>query len=163
VDVQNNVLLAGSVTGAVDFGGGILPDAGGSDAFVAKFAAGGAHAFSKRFGDSHAQAVRGVAVDGTGRILLCGEAAGAVDFGGGALVSTATSLDLFLVSLDGSGNHKTSALHGGSGSDRCFAVARDEQNKALVVGSFEGSLDLGIEPTLGPAAATDAFAAKLTP
>ncbi len=35
-DAQNNILLAGSLVGAADFGGGPLASAGGNDVFVAK-------------------------------------------------------------------------------------------------------------------------------
>jgi hypothetical protein len=78
-DGAGNVVLTGLLYGTVDFGGGPLTSAGGSDIFVAKLDAFGNHVWSKRFGDASTQFGASVAVDSPGNVLLYGT----VDFGGG--------------------------------------------------------------------------------
>jgi len=49
-DPSGNVLVTGSHSGAVDFGGGPLNSNGGEDVFIAKFGAQGVHQWSRSFG-----------------------------------------------------------------------------------------------------------------
>jgi hypothetical protein len=86
LDSLGNILLTGALTTTVDFGGGGLTSAGGTDIFVAKLAPTGEHLFSRRFGDA-AERQRGetIAVDRSDNVLVGGVFDGAVDFGGGAL------------------------------------------------------------------------------
>src|SRR5262249_26201036 len=49
VDSSGNVFVIGIFQGTVDFGGGGLTSAGGSDIFLAKYSSSGAHLWSKRF------------------------------------------------------------------------------------------------------------------
>src|SRR5262249_6104714 len=62
-DAAGNIVLACFSTGALDFGGGLLTSAGGSDIMVAKFDGSGTHLWSKRFGDAAAQTVQGAELD----------------------------------------------------------------------------------------------------
>ncbi|HLN81480.1 MAG TPA: hypothetical protein VK392_09850, partial [Thermoanaerobaculia bacterium] len=60
VDGAGNVVVVGAFQNSVDFGGGSLTSAGGTDMFVAKYSASGAHLWSRRFGgasDDYAEAV----------------------------------------------------------------------------------------------------------
>ncbi|MEZ4312244.1 MAG: hypothetical protein R3F14_29800 [Polyangiaceae bacterium] len=91
------VLLAGDFTGTVDFGGGNLVSAGGTDVVVAKYDGLGNHVWSKRAGDGGAQTAAGIDADATGAVVA-GTFAGAVNFGGGNLTS-AGNTDVFLVKL----------------------------------------------------------------
>src|SRR5262249_15653532 len=50
VDGNGNVVFTGSFLGTVDFGGGPLTSAGGTDIFLVKLSATGQHVWSKRFG-----------------------------------------------------------------------------------------------------------------
>lgn len=95
-DVQNNILLAGSLVGAADFGGGPLASAGGNDVFVAKLDPNGDHLWSKRFGDAADQQVTGVTSDATGAVFLGGYFAGALDLGGGAMTAKGGMSDGFV-------------------------------------------------------------------
>src|SRR5205085_9856346 len=64
MDPSGNVVVTGSVTADVDFGGGQLDALGSSDAYVAKYAAGnGAHLWSRRFGGAGNDYAAAVAVD----------------------------------------------------------------------------------------------------
>jgi len=52
IDSFDNIIIIGSFSGNINFGGGILSSAGLSDIFVAKFDSNGNHIFSKRFGNT---------------------------------------------------------------------------------------------------------------
>ena len=95
-DSQNNVLLAGSFVGALDFGGGPLASAGGHDVFLAKLDTLGDHVWSKRFGDGAEQYVSAVASDSTGAVLLAGYFTGALDLGGGPMQAKSAFADGFV-------------------------------------------------------------------
>ena len=71
VDVNGDVLVTGRFSGTVDFGGGPLTSAGGYDIFVAKFSGvDGAHLWSQRFGSTDWDFGDGIAVDGSGNVLV---------------------------------------------------------------------------------------------
>jgi hypothetical protein len=112
VDAGGNVLVAGTFYnglygGWVDFGGGPLSCAGGSqNIFVAKFSGlDGSHFWSKGFGSgTEGGWGQGVATDPSGNVLVTGEFYGTVDFGGGPLTSVPNpdggpSPDIFLLKL----------------------------------------------------------------
>lgn len=87
-DKAGNIAITGDFGGQIDFGGGPLQSAGGSDVFIAKLDAAGEHQWSKRFGDPTAnQEGYGVAMDSGGSVVVTGYFGGATDFGGGALMS----------------------------------------------------------------------------
>jgi len=95
VDGIGNIVVTGYFNGTVDFGGGALTSAGGTDIFLANFDASGTHLWSRRFGDASTQRGYSVAVDGMGKIIVTGFFRGTVDFGGGVLTSAGNS-DIFL-------------------------------------------------------------------
>jgi hypothetical protein len=95
---SGDVILTGVFAGTIDFGGGVLTDAGAGDLFVAKFDAGGNHLGSKRFGDENFQDVAGASVDDRGNVIVIGGFEGLLNFGGGALTG-AGGWDIFLVSF----------------------------------------------------------------
>jgi Beta-propeller repeat len=96
VDTGGNVLLVGAFSGLVDFGGGWLPSAGGTDVFLAKLDASGEHVWSRRVGDStDSQVGTSVAADSAGNMLAAGYFSGTLDFGQGPLKSAGGS-DIFV-------------------------------------------------------------------
>jgi hypothetical protein len=90
-DPAGSVVMAGYFNGTVNLGGGNLVSAGGSDIFLAKYTAGGTHVWSLRLGSTTADIPVSIATDGAGNIFLTGFFTGTVDFGGGGLVSRASS------------------------------------------------------------------------
>ena len=86
--LNGSIMILSTAAGSVDFGGGGLTSAGSSDVFVAEYAAGGTHLWSKRFGGIGADTAEAVAIDGTGNAFITGDFNGSVDFGGGPLIST---------------------------------------------------------------------------
>jgi len=97
----------------MDFGGGPLVSQGGDDAFVVKLDAGGQHLWSKSFGDASGQKVNGIAVDGSGNVVVTGQLSGSIDIGGGPLVSQGGD-DVFAAKLDAGGLHIWSKSFGGA-------------------------------------------------
>jgi hypothetical protein len=162
VDGSGNVVLAGGFYGTVDFGGGPLVSAGGSDIFVAELDAAGDHLWSQAFGDAaDDQAAWTVVADSAGSVVLAGPFAGTVDFGGGPLVS-ASGGDLFVTKLDASGNHLWSKLLGDAGSTfwHSIGAAADGSDDLVLTGGFTGTVDFGGVPLVS-AGGGDIFVAKL--
>ena len=104
IDPVQDVLLATTFAGTVDFGGGPLTSVGTSDLAIAKLDPSGEILWSKSFGASGAS-VTGIAALGAtnsgGETLVVG-LSGAVDFGCGAVSSSPGASTLF-VSFDATG------------------------------------------------------------
>jgi len=98
VDSAGHVYLAGSFQSTVDFGGGPLTSAGGTDIILASYTGSGGHRFSARFGGAGADFGSALAVDASGNVFLAGRFAGTLAFGSAALVSSGPS-DGFLAKL----------------------------------------------------------------
>src|SRR5438093_2091384 len=86
VDSGGNVVIIGTASGTVSFGGGPIT-ANGYTVVLAKFAPAGAHLWSRGFGDSFSNSGNSVAVDPSGNIAVTGAFSGPIDFGGRALIS----------------------------------------------------------------------------
>lgn len=87
VDAAGNVVMSGGFAGTMDLGGGPLVSVGEDDVFVAKFNPDGKHMWSRRFGDVKNQGSHGIAVSGSENVVIAGNFAGTLDFGGAPLVS----------------------------------------------------------------------------
>ncbi len=114
-DADENVIITGWYSGAIDIGGDNLVSAGASDIFVAKLDQAGDHLWSRRFGDVNDQSAYSVAVDASQNVIVAGGFYGTVDFGGGPLTS-AGGLDLCLVKFDAAGTHQWSRRFSGNPS-----------------------------------------------
>ena len=143
-DSLGNVVVAGTFEGTIDLGGGTLTSAGGRDLFVAKFSPTGQYLWSKQFGGTSGEDVRGVAVDGAGDVLLTGQFLGTINFGGPTLTSAGYE-DIFLAKLSGvSGGHVWSKRLGSSSApDAGYGVAVDGSGNVAITGFFAGSVDFG--------------------
>jgi hypothetical protein len=158
---SGEVVISGTLTGAVDLGAGPLAATGEADLFLLALDAAGAHVWSKAFGAPRKiEHATGMAVDASGNILLTGDAAPGLDLGGGPLSG------IYAAKLDARGGHVWS---------RSFAQLRDLRTTVpslaveagggvLVAGNFTGSIDLAGEVlTTSPAGATDGFLVALDP
>ncbi|HTN86894.1 MAG TPA: hypothetical protein VL242_24520 [Sorangium sp.] len=173
LDASGSVVLAGSFgdyfTETIDLGGGPLTTAGHEDIFVAKLDADGEHLWSKRFGDAAIQRAYGVAVDGSGDVVVSGTFQGTVDFGGGPLVSSGGFGPLGPDSVTWGGNAFVTKLNpegellwtrrlGQDGPQTALDVATVGGDIAIT-GLMYGDVDLGtglMKCTYG-----DAFVAKI--
>jgi hypothetical protein len=160
-DKDNKIVLSGFLTGAIDFGGGPLVGTGDADIVVAKLDASGEHVFSLSFGNGEPQSPPRVAVDAACHTILTGRYLGALDFGGGLLVS-AGSFDVFLLKLDPSGAHVLSKRFGDSGSQVVEGAAADTDGGVVLLGHNNSAIDFGGGP-LWSSWPDDMFVAKLGP
>jgi hypothetical protein len=158
VDGDGNIILTGQFITTVDFGGGVLTCAGGSDMFLAKFGASGTHLWSQRFGDADSEAGYRVATDCAGNIAVTGYFDGTVDFGGGVLTSAGLG-DIFLAKFDASGTHLWSQGFGDEFEQTVNGMAMECTGSIVVTGYFEGTVDFG-GGVLTSAGMNDIFLAK---
>lgn len=116
VDSTGNTYLTGGFSGTVDFdpandrlgGADVLTSAGGSDAFVAKYAPDGTLAWVTRMGGATPETVFtdagwAVHVDAGGNVYVAGQFCGTADFGPLALTSNGTGKDGFVAKLGPTG------------------------------------------------------------
>jgi hypothetical protein len=159
-DSKGNIVLTGSFSGNITFGGASLVSTGGNDVFAVRFSDAGIHFWSKRFGDAAEQTGRSVELDGAGNVLITGAFLGSIDFGGGALTS-AGSEDIFAAKLDSDGMHVWSKGFGDASQQVGRAIAADSAGNVIVTGSLAGSADFGGGP-LASAGLADVFLIKLS-
>jgi len=161
VDNSGNVIVTGRFSGTLDLGGGAVSSAGGYDSFVAKYSgASGAYEWSRVFGSTGYDYVNGVAVDGSGNVLVTGQFQGSVNFGGGALTS-AGGYDIFMAKYSGlNGSHIWSKRFGSTSSDYGNGITVDEVGNVIMTGAFYGTVDFGGGPLVS--SGIDVVVAKYT-
>jgi len=147
VDGSGNVAVTGSYTGTVNFGGGPLASAGGSDIFLAEYSAAGTHLWSKRLGSSQTDVGTSVAMDGSGNVVLTGWFTGTVDFGGGPLtIDSSIGSALFLAKYSATGTHVWSKIFYSTSGNVGNGVAVDGSGNVLLTGFYQGTVDFGGGP-----------------
>jgi hypothetical protein len=146
---------AGDLASAADFGGSYLTSEG-RDGFVAAIDATGALDWARAFGGMGDQTIAGIAAQ-SDRLLIAGTAVGGLDELPGA-----GGDDGFVAVLDTSGETLWSLLLGDAASQRATGVAHADGAGAVVVGDFEGAIELGGAP-LSSAGASDGWAIAFTP
>jgi len=163
VDGGDNVVITGSFTGTIDFGGGILTSAGNQDLFLAKFDSNGNHLWSQRFGDATwIQVGHSVDVDDDGNVVVSCECRGTTDFGGGPLTSTDPYLpDVTIAKFDASGSHVWSQNYGDENVQYGYGIAADSHGDVSVTGLFRSTVDFGGD-TLTSAGGRDVFVVKFS-
>ena len=164
-------VFAGALAEAVDFGGGPLSSQG-SAGFQVRLDASGHHISSAAFGAGAIREVAGVASDASGDVAFAGSFAGTLDLGQGPMTPKDQSADAFLARVDPTGTFLLAKAFGGP-SDACVAVGMgcDQLAMALgadaagnlhLLGSYEGSLDVGLGNMNNPSGG-DGFLARFTP
>jgi hypothetical protein len=169
LDAAGNVIVAGLFSGTLSLGGTTLVSAGDSDVFVAKLDAAGNHLWSKRFGGVGAQGARGVAVDAAGDVIVTGDFAQTINFGGSTFTALPTPTieynDGFIAKLSGAtGAHIWSMPFGSSYGDSGRAVVCDASNNVYVGGYFNEDTAFGFGgPVVMDQGLIDGFVVKLDP
>ncbi len=165
----NDLYLTGSFSGEADFDPGIdvvnLTSAGGTDAFISKFPIGGNWQWTKRVGGDGDDAGQDVSVR-DGRIYTIGQFQGEADFDPNTNVYSLISAgvdDIFINTLDRSGNHLWTKQMGGSQSDVGFSISTNS-TAIYTTGWFQGAADFdpnsGVN-ILSSAGSSDVFISKL--
>jgi len=161
IDKNGNILFTGSFDGSIDFGGGPLNTAGGTDIFLAKYSPAGAYVWANRYGGGGTDAGYAVATDSVGRVVLTGHFGDTVDFGGGT-ISSGGVFDTFLAKFSPTGAYIWADGYGGSLVDEGFGMAVDKDDNILFTGTFESVVDFGLGP-LTSAGLYDIVVAKYAP
>ena len=155
VDAQNNIIVAGSLGGNIDFGGGIaISDLGLTDAFVLKLTSALAPVWAKSFGDAlYDQTAKAVGVASNGDVIVGGSFKGSMTLAPLPTITSAstTALDAWdahLASADGS----ASCAHGlgdaaGAQAVGNLTVARTATgalaDSIMMSGGFSSQIQLG--------------------
>jgi len=142
VDAKGNSYITGYFQYSIDFGGGVLTDAGLSDIFTVSFDSDGKHRWSKRFGSINNELPYNVAVDAQSNVYFTGIFQREVDFGGG-LLKSAGGFDAYLVSFSSAGVYRWSKRFGSTETDYAHGVGADAQGNVYVQGAFKGTVNFG--------------------
>ena len=146
MDGAGNVFISGWTGGSLG-----VPNAGGSDAFIAKYSASGALLWTRQLGTGSYDVAYSVAVDSAGNAFVSGITGGSL---GGP---NAGNDDAFIAKYSASGGLLWTRQLGTSSRDLAFSVAVDGAGNAFISGITGGSLG-------GPHAGSwDAFLAKYSP
>jgi hypothetical protein len=159
-DSQGNVIITGSFTHNIDFGGGLLyvPFSSYGDIFLAKFSPAGNHLWSKSFGDGTVQVGRAVAVDADDNVILAGMFSDLVNFGTGTL-TCAGGVDIFVAKFNPQGVNTWSSRYGDNFVQNAYDIAVDADGDIVLVGSFNSSVSFG-GGVLTSAGSEDAYIAR---
>jgi len=162
LDSNDDVMVIGYFSGAVDLGGGVLTSAGLSDIFIAKYSGtSGAHQWSRRFGSINDDYGYGIAADSSGNIVVTGSFKGQVDFGGVTLQGYYTSLETFVAKYSATGTLLWAKNFLNTGDDVGYSIATDANNNIFMTGYFSGRIDFG-GGLLTSAGAYDIFVTNLS-
>src|SRR5688572_1178487 len=166
VDNAGNVYSTGLFANTPDFdpGAGVfnLTSAGSWDIFILKLDSAGIFQWAKRIGSTGDDRGLSIAADAAG-VYITGMFSLTVDFDPGAGTSNMTSagtVDVFVMKLDVSGNFAWAARFGGSADEQGRSIALDASSNVHVTGYFTGNAN-GIA-SLNSSGQTDIFILKLT-
>jgi Beta-propeller repeat len=159
VDAEDSVLIAGNFSRSIQFDGKRLESKGSRDAFIAKYQADGTLAWAEAIGGPDDDAVRAIASDGRGDILLTGSFQGELTIGEKVLTSTGDR-DVFIAALGADGKPVWARSVGGIETDNGFGIATDGRGGVYVTGSFASTAAFN-GMTLSSAGSDDLFILKL--
>lgn len=163
-DTAGNVLVTGSFSGTVDFGGGPLSTpADDWDVFVAKYSPTGVHLWSQRFGSTDLEEGVCIKTDPSNNVIVTGYFLGSVSFGGDPLVSVGSDVDIFLAKYDSAGAHLWSQRFGGTSYETPGGLAVDASSRIYLTGYFDGSANFGGLNNLVSDGNIDVFFAEYNP
>jgi hypothetical protein len=134
-DAQGNVYVCGSTSGALSG-----TNAGGLDAFLAKYDKYGALVWVRQLGTSADEEARGVSLDSSGYVYIAGWTAGrlgAAQVGTDPYYPTETE-DVFVARYDASGTQLWLLQTGTKRNDRANGIAVDPAGSIFVAGSTYG-------------------------
>jgi len=163
VDHNDQVILSGTFSGTVDFGGGPLKSPGYSDIYLVKLDADGAHSWSKHYNGYDYSFGNALAVDAAGNVLLAGYFFGSISFGKNELVA-AGGRDIFVTKHNPAGELIYALPFGefaGESDQLAYGLAVDSFGNAIVVGGFLGELMFEVGNILVSNGSEDIFIAKL--
>ncbi len=158
----SGVVLGIDSNGSLDFGGGVLSNAGGDDAFIPRLLGDGTHVWSRRFGDGAQQWAPHVAVGPGDAVVGAASFQGTIDAGPAGSVTSAGSFDVYVLALDAQGDPLWVRGYGDAAEQHGEELHLDAGGNVLVTGRARGAIDFGAGP-LASAGGEDLFVLKLDP
>ena len=137
-DASGNVYTAGYFFGNAGFGGSTFVNAGSTDIFLAKYNSAGVHQWSRQFGNSSQNEVRGLDVSSTGLVAITGFSFLTPFNLGGADLGNGGGGDCFLACYNASGTHLWSRDFGGTAYDGGLSVAVDGSSNVYLGAYSQG-------------------------
>lgn len=172
VGTDGEPIVAGQTKGVLHLGRdndkNVSGDSDG-DIFLGSLQSNGTATWARSFPGPEEQLVGGLAVGAEGNIVLGGSFRKQVDFGGGPLVQTSFSHDLFVASLGAAGEHRWSRHFGSIANHQTNAVALHEDGTIALAGEYDNRPDslLAFDnftlPSGGASHSDDGFIALFAP
>ncbi len=148
IDASQNIYITGFFQEMIDFDPGIgifnLAPAIGSDIFISKYDSSGNFLWVKGITATYGGTDRSIAIDAQDNVYTTGNFQGTIDFDPGIGVFNMVSngdRDIFISTLDSSGNFLNALNMGGITADFGLSVTVDNQNNIYSTGSFSGTAD----------------------
>jgi hypothetical protein len=172
IDDAGNIYTTGGYGATTDFdpnaGTYNLTSSGYQDIFVSKLDASGNFVWAKSMGNPTSGDVgNDITVDAAGNVYVTGHFQGTADFDPSAAVSNLTSagsLDVYVVKLNSSGNLVWAKALGGTNADIAWGIQCDAAGNVYTTGNFQGTADFNPGAgsiTLTSAGVNDIFISKL--
>ncbi len=139
-DDAGNSYVTGFYYGTATFESETITSLGVQDIFIAKYDNNGALVWVKSAGGSGSDIGNGIAVDGSGNVVVTGEFAGNASFGSQTLASMNGSVDIFTVRLDANGNFLWAKKGSAPGIDRGIDLDCDGEGSIYVTGQFSDTI-----------------------
>lgn len=144
LDGGGNAYLAGTFSGDVDFGSGLLSATNG-DIIVASYSGTGTPRWSKHTGGDLNDYGYAVAVAPNGDVILAGWFQGSVLFGGSNTRSSQGGDDFYLACYDSAQNFRWARTIGSPGKDQAYDLAVDASGNIYATGGFEQTINFASE------------------
>ncbi|RAK70530.1 hypothetical protein [Hymenobacter edaphi] len=156
LDAAGNVYVSGGMLGPATFGSTTLPHAGGSDAFLAKYAPTGALLWARGGGGPAQDGWNHVSLDAAGNAYLAGYAEGTAQYGA-TTITSAGATDVLLASYSPQGQLRWTQQAGSPANDQAFYLGLDAAGTAYVRGAAEGPAAFGAFTLPGPGPAVPSY------
>jgi gliding motility-associated-like protein len=142
-DANGDHWVTGYISAQAAFGANVLPTAGFSDVFVAKYGSNGNLIWAKSYGGNSPDRGYAIIPDGAGGAIVAGFFMGQADFDGIVLNAAGGSQDVFVMRVDGNGNVLWAIREGGTDAENIYGLAIDPSGNVIVTGQFKGASVIG--------------------
>lgn len=172
-DSSGDVWIAGTFTGAANFGFGPVTSAGIRDVIILKLSGasgdalkaipvGGGIVDPEDMADTGDDYGFGIDVDANDNVFVTGYFSNTMSFPGGGDLTSAGGQDVFVAKLNSNGGHVWSERFGGAQDDWAYDLKVDKTSGEVVItGFFEETIDFG-GSAIDSNGSSDMFLAKLT-